>query len=137
VATPADYQPKAEILRAAADLAQRTGGSVTVTDDPVAAADGADVLATDTWVSMGQEAEGAAREQVFTPYMLDEQALARAATGAIVLHCLPAYRGKEIAASVVDGPSSAAWDEAENRLHAQKALLIWLLRRSRGSAGVG
>jgi ornithine carbamoyltransferase len=137
VATPADYQPKAEILRAAADLAQRTGGSVTVTDDPVAAAHGADVLATDTWVSMGQEAESQAREQVFAPYMLDEQALARAAAGAIVLHCLPAYRGKEIAASVVDGPSSAAWDEAENRLHAQKALLIWLLRRSRGSAGVG
>lgn len=127
VATPTGYQPKPEILAAARDLAQRTGGSVSVTDDPVAAASGVDVLATDTWVSMGQEEETAARERIFRPFMLDEPALARAAPGAIVLHCLPAYRGKEIAASVVDGPASAAWDEAENRLHAQKALLVWLL----------
>ncbi len=134
VATPTDYQPKPKILAAAQALAARTGGSVSVTADPVEAATGADVLATDTWVSMGQEAHGATRERVFRPYMLDEDALARAADGAIVLHCLPAYRGKEIAASVVDGPASAAWDEAENRLHAQKALLIWLLDPARRSA---
>ncbi len=132
VATPAGFQPKPDILAAAAERAQRTGGSVMVTEDPVDAASGADVLATDTWVSMGKEVETAAREQVFRPYMIDEQALARAAPGAIVLHCLPAYRGKEIAASVLDGPASAAWDEAENRLHAQKGLLIWLLRSAAG-----
>lgn len=136
VATPAGYLPSPDILAAAADLATRTGGSVEVTDDPVAAAEGADVLATDTWVSMGQEEETEARQRIFRPYMLDEQALARAAAGAVVLHCLPAYRGKEIAASVVDGPASAAWDEAENRLHAQKALLIWLLERSAAGPGV-
>ncbi len=98
--------------------------------DPHAAVDGADVLATDCWVSMGQEEEAAARSAPFVPYAVDEAALARAADTAIVLHCLPAYRGKEIAADVIDGPASAVWDEAENRLHAQKALLAWLLERS-------
>ena len=87
------------------------------------------MLATDTWVSMGQEAEGDTRAAPFLPYQLDEAALARA-NDAVVLHCLPAYRGKEIAASVIDGPASAVWDEAENRLHAQKALLTWLLERA-------
>ncbi len=101
--------------------------------DPVAAAEGADVLATDTWVSMGAESESEARSggaSPFAPFALDEAAVARAATDVTVLHCLPAYRGKEIAASVIDGPHSAVWDEAENRLHAQKALLAWLLERS-------
>jgi ornithine carbamoyltransferase len=93
------------------------------------------VLVTDTWVSMGQEAESAERSAPFRPYALDERALDRAAPGATVLHCLPAYRGREIAASVIDGPASAVWDEAENRLHAQKALLTWLLQRSTGGAG--
>jgi ornithine carbamoyltransferase len=100
------------------------------TPDAAAAADGADVLATDTWVSMGQEDEYDARVAPFLPYAVDEAALARAADGAVVLHCLPAYRGKEIAEAVIDGPQSAVWDEAENRLHAQKALLCWLLERS-------
>jgi ornithine carbamoyltransferase len=89
--------------------------------------EGADVVATDTWVSMGQEDEAAQREAPFRPYALDSAALGKAAPDAIVLHCLPAYRGKEIAAEVIDGPQSAVWDEAENRLHAQKALLTWLL----------
>ena len=92
--------------------------------------DGADVLATDTWVSMGQEDEYEARIAPFLPYAVDEAALARAAADAVVLHCLPAYRGKEIAAAVIDGPQSAVWDEAENRLHAQKALLCWLLEKA-------
>ena len=98
--------------------------------DPHAAAEGADVLATDTWVSMGQEGESGDRSAPFVPYAVDEAALERAAPGAVVLHCLPAYRGKEIAAAVIDGPQSIVWDEAENRLHAQKALLTWLLEKS-------
>jgi ornithine carbamoyltransferase len=129
VGTPEGYLPDAAVLAAAARLAASTGGSVAVTHDPAAAADGADVLATDTWVSMGQEGEAEGRALPFVPFALDDAALSRAATGAVVLHCLPAYRGKEISASVIDGPASAVWDEAENRLHAQKALLCWLLER--------
>jgi len=129
VGTPEGYLPDPAVVAAAARRAADTGGSVTVTHDPAAAADGADVLATDTWVSMGQEAESVDRVLPFVPFAVDEEALARAADGAIVLHCLPAYRGKEIAGAVLDGPASAVWDEAENRLHAQKALLVWLLER--------
>ncbi len=110
-------------------MAAATGGSVTVTTDPAAAAEGADVLATDTRVSMGQEGESHARAHPFEPYALDEQAVGLAAPGVVVLHCLPAYRGREISAAVIDGPSSAVWDEAENRLHAQKALLAHLLEQ--------
>ncbi len=130
IATPSHYQPNPAILADAQRLAAQTGGSVQVTDDPVAAATGADVLATDTWVSMGQEGEVGDRAAAFVPFALDEAAVARAAGQVVVLHCLPAYRGKEIAASVLDGPVSAVWDEAENRLHAQKALLTWLLAAS-------
>jgi ornithine carbamoyltransferase len=130
IGSPESYPPDPAVLTRAAELAAGTGGSVQWTTDPAAAADGADVLATDTWVSMGQEGEHEARIAPFLPYALDDAALARAASDAIVLHCLPAYRGKEIAASVIDGPQSAVWDEAENRLHAQKALLVWLLERS-------
>ncbi len=127
IGTPEQYLPNAEVVAAARDLAATTGGSVTVTTDPAAAAEGADVLATDTWVSMGQEGEAHDRSRPFEPYAVDGRALDLAAPGAIVLHCLPAYRGKEIAAEVIDGPASAVWDEAENRLHAQKALLVRLL----------
>jgi ornithine carbamoyltransferase len=130
IGTPQEYQPDPAVVAAARSLATGTGGSVTVTSDPAAAADGTDVLATDTWVSMGQEAEAGARAQPFGPYAVDERALGRAAAGAIVLHCLPAYRGKEISAAVLDGSASAVWDEAENRLHAQKALLVRLLEWS-------
>jgi len=127
LAGPEGYLPDPVIIERAAAIAKETGGSVTVTTDPNAAADGADVIATDTWVSMGQEAEKDAREAPFRPYTVDSAALARAAGDAIVLHCLPAYRGKEISAYVIDGPQSVVWDEAENRLHAQKAIITWLL----------
>ncbi|MET7276588.1 ornithine carbamoyltransferase [Kribbella sp. NPDC005582] len=130
VASPADYQPDAAVLARATEIGNETGGSVAWTDDPYAAVDGADVVATDTWVSMGQEAEAALREAPFVPFAVTEQLLAKANSDAIVLHCLPAYRGKEIEAAVLDGPQSVVWDEAENRLHAQKALLSWLLARS-------
>jgi ornithine carbamoyltransferase len=130
IATPAAYLPDAGVVEAAAAIAARTGGSVEVTDDLAKAVTGADAVATDTWVSMGQESEAAEREQPFVPFRLDSAALALAAPGALVLHCLPAYRGKEITADVLDGPQSVVWDEAENRLHTQKALLTWLLERS-------
>jgi ornithine carbamoyltransferase len=132
IGAPVDYQPNSDVLAKAAEIASGTGGSVSVTSDPVEAADGADVLATDTWVSMGQEAEKAERAtggSPFAPYSVDEAALALADDRAVVLHCLPAYRGLEIAAEVIDGPHSVVWDEAENRLHAQKALLTWLLEQ--------
>ncbi|HWD78388.1 MAG TPA: ornithine carbamoyltransferase [Kribbella sp.] len=130
VGSPAEYQPDPAILARAAEIAASTGGSVAWTADAAAAVDGADVVATDTWVSMGQEAEAAEREAPFVPYAVTEQLLGKAKPDAIVLHCLPAYRGKEIEAAVIDGPQSVVWDEAENRLHAQKALLSWLLARS-------
>jgi ornithine carbamoyltransferase len=130
IAGPPGYQPDRDVVAAAEKIAAQTGGSVLVTDDARAAAAGADVLATDTWVSMGQEDEKAARLAMFGDYAVTSELLGRAAPEAIVLHCLPAYRGLEIAADVIDGPQSAVWDEAENRLHAQKALLVWLLRRS-------
>jgi ornithine carbamoyltransferase len=129
LAGPAGYHPDPDVVATAARIAGRTGGSVSVTDDAAVALDGADVLATDTWVSMGQEDEAAEREGPFLPYALTADAVAKAHPEAIVLHCLPAYRGKEIAAEVIDGPHSVVWDEAENRLHAQKALLAWLLER--------
>lgn len=130
VGSPASYAPDPAVLARAQELAATTGGSARHLTDAAAAAAGADVLATDTWVSMGQEGEAGEREAPFLPYAVDEAALSRAAAGAVVLHCLPAYRGKEIAAAVIDGPASVVWDEAENRLHAQKALLAWLLERS-------
>jgi ornithine carbamoyltransferase len=127
IAGPAGDGPDPAVVAGAERIAAGTGGSVLVTTDADAAFDGADVLATDTWVSMGQEAEQAGRLELLQRYAVTEQALQRAADGAIVLHCLPAYRGKEIDAAVIDGPQSVVWDEAENRLHAQKALLTWLL----------
>jgi ornithine carbamoyltransferase len=130
VAGPAGFLPDPAVVEVARKRAAETGGSVTVTSDPHEALDGADVLATDTWVSMGQEDEKDEREAPFLPYSIDAAALDRAAADAIVLHCLPAYRGKEIGADVIDGAQSAVWDEAENRLHAQKALLTWLLERA-------
>ena len=129
IGSPASFQPDPSVVKRAEEIAAGTGGSVLWTDDAAAAADGADVLVTDTWVSMGQEDEYQARVAPFLPYAVDDDALARAAGDAIVLHCLPAYRGKEISASVIDGPQSAVWDEAENRLHAQKAVLVWLLEQ--------
>jgi len=106
-------------------------GSAAVTTDPVAAVEGADVVVTDTWVSMGKEDEAEARRAIFAPYAVTTELLAHAKPDAIVLHCLPAYRGSEIDAEVIDGPQSVVWDEAENRRHAQKAILAWLEERRR------
>ena len=127
VSGPADFAPDAEILAKAEQIAGETGGSAAFVVDPAEAVAGADAVATDTWVSMGKESEADERSRPFLPYALTADLLAKAAGDAIVLHCLPAYRGKEIAAEVIDGPQSVVWDEAENRLHAQKALLTWLL----------
>jgi ornithine carbamoyltransferase len=133
IGSPAEYRPQQRVVTRATDLAAATGGSVTVTDDPVAAVKGADVVATDTWVSMGQEEEKDQREKPFVPFALTTDLLQHAAGDVGVLHCLPAYRGKEVAADVLDGPHAMVWDEAENRLHAQKALLTWLLRQVAGA----
>jgi ornithine carbamoyltransferase len=129
ICAPEGFQPEAGVVRDAKNRASDTGGVVDVIADPNAAVDGADVLVTDTWVSMGQEADGLDRQAPFRPLQVNAALLERAAPGAIVLHCLPAHRGDEITDEVIDGPASAVWDEAENRLHAQKALLTWLLER--------
>jgi len=127
IAAPEGFLPLPDVLLAAKHRAGQTGGSVTVLTDPHAAVDGADVLVTDTWTSMGQEIDGLDRVTPFRPLQINAELLERAAPDAIVLHCLPAHRGAEITGEVLDGPASAVWDEAENRLHAQKALLAWLL----------
>ncbi|WP_028927391.1 ornithine carbamoyltransferase [Pseudonocardia acaciae] len=127
IAAPAGFTPDPDVVRGAKARADQTGGSVTLLTDPETAVAGADVVATDTWVSMGQEADAAQRHAPFLPFQLNAALLAHANPGAIVLHCLPAHRGDEITDEVIDGPASAVWDEAENRLHAQKALLTWLL----------
>ena len=126
---PDGYQPSDEMVARAAAIAATTGGSVAIEGDPKAAVAGADVVVTDTWVSMGKEDEAADRLADLTPYRLDAALLGHAAPGAIVMHCLPAYRGKEITAEVLDGPASVIWDEAENRRHAQKAVMTWLQAR--------
>jgi ornithine carbamoyltransferase len=129
VAGPDGFAPDPEILATAKEIAVGTGGSAEYLNDAHAAVAGADVVATDTWVSMGKEAEADSRAEPFRPYAVTEALLSGAASDVTVLHCLPAYRGNEIAAEVIDGPHSAVWDEAENRRHAQKALLTWLLDR--------
>jgi ornithine carbamoyltransferase len=129
ICSPEAFTPHPDVVRDAKARAAETGGGVDCVADPHAAVDGADVLATDTWVSMGHEDDGLDRAAPFRPLRIDADLLARAASGAIVLHCLPAHRGDEITDEVLDGPASAVWDEAENRLHAQKALLTWLLQR--------
>lgn len=130
VAAPAGFEPLPWILEAAAKRAAETGATVSVTGDPVAGARGADVLVTDTWTSMGQENDGLDRVGPFRPFQLNTELLGHAAPEAIVLHCLPAHRGEEITDEVLDGAHSVVWDEAENRLHAQKALLVWLLAKA-------
>jgi ornithine carbamoyltransferase len=131
VSGPEGYEPSSEILSRAQEIAESTGGSAAYVVDPAEAVTGADAVATDTWVSMGKEEEAEERMRPFVPYRLDDAMLGHAKSDALVMHCLPAYRGKEITAEVMDGPQSVVWDEAENRLHAQKALLNWLLERSR------
>jgi ornithine carbamoyltransferase len=127
VSGPEGFTPDPAILVKAQEIAGTTGGSAASVVEPVEAVTDADVVVTDTWVSMGKEDEAAERSKPFLPYALDAALLEHAGDDAIVMHCLPAYRGKEIAADVIDGPRSVVWDEAENRLHAQKALLTWLV----------
>ncbi|MCQ4362530.1 ornithine carbamoyltransferase [Mycobacterium gordonae] len=131
VAAPEGFTPDPDVVTAARARGDETGATVTVTADADAGASGADVLVTDTWVSMGQEGDGLDRVKPFRPFQVNQRLLALANPDALVLHCLPAHRGDEITDEVIDGPASAVWDEAENRLHAQKALLVWLLERSR------
>lgn len=127
VVAPTEFQPHAEVLLDAKHAAGSSDGSATMFTDAALAVEGADVLVTDSWTSMGQENDGKDRRTPFLGLQVNSDLLRRAASGAIVLHCLPAHRGAEITDEVIDGPASAVWDEAENRLHAQKALLTWLL----------
>ncbi len=129
ICAPAGFQPDPEVLRDAKARGAETGGGAELVAEPQAAVAGADVVVTDTWVSMGQEHDGLDRAAPFRLLQVNAALMARAAPGAIALHCLPAHRGDEITDDILDAPDSAIWDEAENRLHAQKALLTWLLRR--------
>ena len=129
IGAPADYMPDERIVLDAKKLAAEHGGSIQVTTDHDDAVTGADIIATDTWVSMGDEHQSDDRVGQFDAYQVNARTLELAAPGAQVLHCLPAYRGKEITADVIDGPQSIVWLEAEYRLHAQKALLTWLAAR--------
>jgi ornithine carbamoyltransferase len=130
IGAPESLRPSRSVLDAAHQIAARTGGGAEVCTDPAAACQGADVIATDVWASMGQEAMHAERQVVLEPYRLDQAKLALANPGCLVLHCLPAHRGEEISADVIDGPNSVVWEQAENRLHAQKALIAWLLEQA-------
>ncbi|MDR1294605.1 MAG: ornithine carbamoyltransferase [Bifidobacteriaceae bacterium] len=129
IATPASHQPDPSVVAAAREIALSTGAVVEITDDPHVAVAGAHAVASDTWVSMGMEGEAAERATPFADLQVTGDLMAEAGPDAIFLHCLPAYRGKEVTAEVIDGPSSRVWDEAENRLHAQKALIAWLVER--------
>jgi ornithine carbamoyltransferase len=130
VAAPAGYEPIRQVVQRANQIGEETGGAAVVMNDPIEAATGADVLYTDVWASMGQEAEEAERRGLFAAFQLDQRCVEAANDGALVMHCLPAHRGEEISAEAIDGPNSVVWDEAENRLHAQKALMAFLLEQS-------
>ena len=132
VAGPNGYLPDEAIVQDAEAIAATTGGSILVTTNPLEAVDGADCVFTDTLVSMGEESQYAVRSKPFWPYQVNEKLMGYAKPDALFQHCLPAYRGKEVTAEVIDGPQSVVWDEAENRLHAQKALLTWLIGKQRG-----
>jgi ornithine carbamoyltransferase len=130
IGATAQFQPAAEVVAMAQAIAQQFGQHIEVFEDPALAVAGADVVTTDTWVSMGMEDEKEKRVKLFAGYTVDSSLMAKANPSAIFLHCLPAYRGYEVAAEVLDGPQSRIWDEAENRLHAQKALMLWLSRQN-------
>lgn len=127
VAAPGTYAPAAEVTQRAADIAGHSGGTIKITEKPMEAAENADVLYTDVWASMGREAESEVRKETFAHFQVDAAMVRAAARDVIVMHCLPAHRGEEIAAEVMDGAHSVVFDQAENRLHTQKALLAWLL----------
>ena len=131
IAGPASYQPNPKIFRRAEEIALQTGGSIDLYTDPKHAVLDSDVVATDTWISMGQENQKEQKLREFAGFTLDSELMSIAGPKAIVLHCLPAYRGFEITADVLDGPQSVIWDQAENRLHAQKALMVWLAEHSK------
>lgn len=126
-ATPRDYRPSADLLAKAQEIAKPKGATIEIASNPFQAVEGADVIYTDTWVSMGQEAEAAEREKMFLPYQVNDKLVEKADKDFIFLHCLPAHRGMEVSATVIDGPHSAVFDQAENRLHAQKAILLAVL----------
>lgn len=128
ICAPKEFQPRAEFVERAQQRAVETGATVTVSDS-LDVVDGADVVITDTWVSMGMENDGLDRRTPFLPYQVNADVMKRAKDTAVFLHCLPAYRGNEVTAEVIDGPQSRVFDEAENRLHAQKALLVWLMEQ--------
>lgn len=130
IGAPAGYQPREDIVADARAIAAQTGGSVTIVAAAAEAVAGADVVVTDTWASMGKEDQKAQRIIDFAGYQVDTELMGKAKADAIFMHCLPAYRGYEVSAEVLDGPQSVIWDEAENRLHAQKALIVWLLQKS-------
>ena len=129
ICAPADFQPEQHFVDRAQDRAKDTGATITITDN-VDVVEGADIIITDTWVSMGQENDGLDRRTPFMPYQVNEQLMHKAGAESIFLHCLPAYRGNEVTSEVIDGPQSRVFDEAENRLHAQKALMCWLLDKA-------
>jgi len=130
IACPEEFSPRPDVVADADAIAASTGGSVTVGTNPDELVSGAHVVVTDTWVSMGKEAEKVERVKTFTPYQVNQALMAKADPEAMFLHCLPADRGFEVDQAVIDGPQSAIWDESENRLHAQKALMLWLLQRA-------
>ena len=135
IAAPEGYMPTDEVVADAQRIALTTGGSVALFTDPMAAVTGVDVVVTDTWVSMGKEEEKAERVAMLGAYRVDAELMALAREDALFMHCLPADRGYEVTADVIDGGQSVIWDEAENRLHAQKALMVWLLEKSSATAG--
>ena len=130
IASPKGYEPDESVVARAREIAAFSGGEIVVTDSPTEAVTGADVVATDTWISMGMEQEAEKRKQDFAGFTVDQSLMSKAKPAAIFLHCLPAYRGFEVSAEVLDGPQSAIWDQAENRLHAQKALMAWLAEQN-------
>jgi len=133
IAAPPQFRPEPAVVAAAERIASQAGGSVEYCDDPQMGCQDADAIATDVWTSMGTEGERDERLAIFSSgdsYRLDAQKLSRARPGCLVLHCLPAHRGEEVSADVIDGPNSVVWEQAENRLHAQKALLTWLLEQT-------
>ena len=127
VGTPKGFEPRAEVLAAAREIAAETGATIQVVNDPVEAVRGADAVYTDVWASMGQEAEIAERARIFAGFRVTPELFANAAPGAVFMHCLPAHRGEEVDAAVIDSPASVVFDQAENRLHIQKAILLQLL----------
>ena len=127
IGTPQGYEPSAEIIAASRQLAAASGATVVVTNDPVAAVDGADAVYTDVWASMGQESEADQRREIFAPYQVDEELMAHARPDALFLHCLPAHRGEEVTSGVLDGPQSRVIPQAANRMYFQMALLEWLV----------